>query len=39
MDEPSEEYHPQEAGENELHDRHEKPALNQLPQPWDKKAA
>ena len=39
MDEPSEEHDPQERGEDELDDRHEKSSLDQLPQSWDEETA
>ena len=39
MDEPSEEHEPEERGEDELNNRHDQPALDQLAQARDKETA
>ncbi len=39
MDEPPEKDDPEDRGEEELNDRHQQPALNQLPEPRNEEAA
>ena len=38
MDEPSEQDQPKHAGEDELNQRHEHAPLDELTEPWNKKA-
>jgi hypothetical protein len=39
VDEPSQKKDPENAGETELNDCHQQPALEQLAEAWNKKAA
>ena len=39
MDDPPQQYEPEDRGQTKLDDRHEQSALEQLPQPWNKETA